>query len=175
MGVVEGVGAARPARRDARVAVETESLAWLLAVPVALLAIALIALLGPPLGRLLHSGGAHYTFWTELRWAVRPEPTEQGRYLLSLAAPFVLAGALVASARRGLAWPRRRLPCSRPRSSASSCRSGSSTKSRYTRWESSTAGATSRPRRSSSPRCRRPARTPCSRARRCASGSPRGC
>ncbi|HXE45871.1 MAG TPA: hypothetical protein VN635_11820, partial [Conexibacter sp.] len=107
MGVVEGVGAARPARRDARVAVETESLAWLLAVPVALLAIALIALLGPPLGRLLHSGGAHYTFWTELRWAVRPEPTEQGRYLLSLAAPFVLAGALVASARRGLALPRR--------------------------------------------------------------------
>src|SRR6185312_10533426 len=53
MGVVEGVGAARPARRDARVAVETESLAWLLAVP------------------------------------------------------FVLAGALVASARRGLALPRR--------------------------------------------------------------------
>src|SRR6185312_8336266 len=103
MGVVEGVGAARPARRDARVAVETESLAWLLAVPVALLAIALIALLGPPLGRLLHAGGARYTFWTELRWAVRPEPTEQGRYLLSLTLPFLLAG----TARRGLALPRR--------------------------------------------------------------------
>jgi len=107
MGVVEGVGAARSAQRGARVAVETESLAWLLAVPVALLAIALIALLGPPLGRLLHAGGAHYTFWTELSWAVRPEPTEQGRYLVSLAAPFLLAGALAATARRRPALPRR--------------------------------------------------------------------
>ncbi len=107
MGVVEGVGAARPARRGARVAVETEALAWLLAVPVALLAIALIALLGPPLGRLLHSGGPHYTFWPELRWAVAPEPTEQGRYLLSLAAPLLLAGALAAAARRRPALPPR--------------------------------------------------------------------
>ena len=107
MGVVEGVGAARPARRGARVAIETEALAWLLAVPVALLAIALIALLGPPLGRLLHSGGAHYTFWSELRWAVVPEPTEQGRYLLSLTAPLLFAGALVAMVRRGLTLPPR--------------------------------------------------------------------
>lgn len=107
MGVVEGVGAVRPARRGARVAIETEALAWLLAVPVALLAIALIALLGPPLGRLLHSSGSHYTFWSELRWAVVPEPTEQGRYLLSLTIPLLFAGALVATARRGLALPPR--------------------------------------------------------------------
>jgi len=100
MGVVEGVGAKRRARGGGRAAVETEALAWLLAVPVALLAIALIALLGPPLGRLLHAGRAPYTFWAELRWAVAPEPTEQGRYLLSLGAPLLLAGALVAAARR---------------------------------------------------------------------------
>ncbi|HZV72473.1 MAG TPA: hypothetical protein VFF79_02050 [Conexibacter sp.] len=107
MGVVEGVGAARPARRGARVAVEADALAWVLAVPVALLAIALIALLGPPLGRLLHSGGDPYTFWRDLRWAVVPKPTEQGRFLLALAAPLLLAGALVATVRRGLALPTR--------------------------------------------------------------------
>jgi len=107
MGVVEGVGAARPARSGARVAVHAEALAWLLAVPVALVAIASIALLGPPLGRLLHTGGAHYAFWAELRWAVAPEPSEQGRYLLSLGAPLLLAGALVAVVRRRPALPPR--------------------------------------------------------------------
>jgi hypothetical protein len=108
MGVVEGVGAARPARRGARVAVEAGALAWLLAVPVALVSVALIALLGPPLGRLLHSGGEDaYTFWSELQWTVVPEPTEQGRFLLALAAPLLLAGLLVATARRGLVLPPR--------------------------------------------------------------------
>jgi hypothetical protein len=111
MGVVEGVGAApnaaRPARRGARTAVEADALAWLLAVPVALLAVAAIALLGPPLGRLLHSGGSPYTFWEELSWAVMPEPTEQGRFLLAIAAPLLLAGALAATARRPLALPPR--------------------------------------------------------------------
>src|ERR1051325_6346413 len=101
MGVVEGVGAASPARRSARVTVEPGALAWLLAVPVALVSLVLIALLGPPLGRLLHSGGNPYTFWRALRWAVVAEPTEQGRFLLALAAPLLFAGVLVATARRG--------------------------------------------------------------------------
>jgi hypothetical protein len=111
MGVVEGVGAApdaaRPARRATRTALEPDALAWLLAVPVALLAIVLVALLGPPLGRLLHAGGNPYGVWRELRWAVVAEPTEQGRFLLALAAPLLLAGALVAAARRGIALPHR--------------------------------------------------------------------
>jgi hypothetical protein len=107
MGVVEGVGAARPARGDARVTVEPAALAWLLAVPVALVAIALIVLLGPPLGRALHSGANPYTFWRDLSWAVVAEPTEQGRFLLALAAPLLFAGALAATARRGLALPPR--------------------------------------------------------------------
>ncbi|HKG40252.1 MAG TPA: hypothetical protein VKB25_14780 [Conexibacter sp.] len=102
MGVVEGVDAARPARDDARVAVEPAAIAWLLAVPVALISVALIVLLGPPLGRLLHSGGNPYTFWRDLSWAVVAEPTEQGRFLLALAAPLVFAGVLAAIARRGL-------------------------------------------------------------------------
>lgn len=100
MGVVEGVGAARPARDDAHVTVEPAALAWLLAVPAVLVSIALIALLGPPLGRLLHSGGNPYTFWQDLSWAVVPEPTEQGRFLLAIAAPLLYAGVLAAVARR---------------------------------------------------------------------------
>jgi len=108
MGVVEGVGAARPARSGAReVTVGPDALAWLLAVPFALVAIAAIALLGPPLGRLLHSGGNPYTFWRDLRWAVVPEPTEQGRFLLALAAPLLFAGALAAVVRRGVSVPAR--------------------------------------------------------------------
>src|SRR5215212_3238701 len=107
MGVLEGVGAARPVRRRANVAVDVHRLAWSIAVPVALVSIVLIALLGPPLGRLLHSGGNPYAFWRDLRWAVVAEPTEQGRFLLALAAPLLFAGALVATARRGLTLPSR--------------------------------------------------------------------
>ncbi|HEU4702324.1 MAG TPA: hypothetical protein VFS37_07560 [Conexibacter sp.] len=108
MGVVEGVGAARPARRGVRDAMVTpDALAWLLAVPFALVAIAAIALLGPPLGRLLHAGENPYTFWRDLRWAVVQEPTEQGRFLLALVAPLLFAGALAAAARRGPVLPAR--------------------------------------------------------------------
>lgn len=106
MGVVEGVDAARAARRGVRdVTVGPDTLAWLLAVPIALLSIAAIVLLGPPLGRVLHSGGNPYTFWRDLRWAVVPEPTEQGRFLLALAAPLLFAAALAALARRGVTVP----------------------------------------------------------------------
>jgi len=108
MGVVEGVDAVRSARRGVRDAtVGPDALAWLLAVPFALVAVVLIALLGPPLGRLLHSGGNPYTFWRDLRWAVVQEPTEQGRFLLALAAPLLFAGALAATARRRVALPAR--------------------------------------------------------------------
>ena len=82
--------------------VEPEALAWLLAVPVALISIVLIVVLGPPLGDVLHSGEHPYTFWQDLSWAVVAEPTEQGRFLLALAAPLLFAGALAAIARRGL-------------------------------------------------------------------------
>ncbi len=102
MGVVEGVGPARPARRDAHAAVaDTASIAWLLALPCALVAALAILALGPPLGRLLHSGGNPYAIWRELSWAVIPEPTEQGRFLLSLGAPLLLAAATIGAVRRG--------------------------------------------------------------------------
>ncbi len=107
MGVVQGVEGARPAHSDVRTAIEPGALAWLLAVPVALVAIALVALLGPPLGQLLHSGANPYDVWSELRWAVVAEPTEQGRFLLAIAAPLLLAAALAAAARRPIALPPR--------------------------------------------------------------------
>jgi hypothetical protein len=107
MGVAEGVGAAHPARSDARVTVEPAALAWLLAVPVAAIAVVAIVLLGPPLGRLLHSGSNPYTFWQELRSAVVPEPTEQGRFLIALAAPLLFVGVLAATARRRPTLPAR--------------------------------------------------------------------
>jgi len=102
MGVAEGVGPARPAHRDAQAAVaDTASIAWLLALPCALVAALAILVLGPPLGRLLHSGGNPYRFWRELSWAVIPEPTEQGRFLLALGAPLLLAGTTMGAVRRG--------------------------------------------------------------------------
>jgi hypothetical protein len=110
MGVVEGVGPARPARRDAHAAAaDTASIAWLLALPCALVAALAVLVLGPPLGRLLHSGANPYRFWRELSWAVIPEPTEQGRFLLALGAPLLLAGATIAAVRRGWRPPPRAL------------------------------------------------------------------
>jgi hypothetical protein len=103
MGVLEGVEAARPsARPRAGVAVDAGAAAWLLALPCALLAALAIALLGPPLGRLLHAGAPSYTLWRDVRWAAIPEPTEQARYLLALGAPLLLALAMVGVVRRGV-------------------------------------------------------------------------
>jgi hypothetical protein len=89
-----------------------DEVAWIAAIPTALLALGAIVLLGPPLGRLL---------WpppTTLFWPGQdavPEPTEHARFLLALAAPVVLSAAVIAVVRgrpqrrfartaRGLAW-----------------------------------------------------------------------
>src|SRR5262249_50701321 len=77
------------------------AVAWLLTVPCALAAALAVLALGPPLGRILHSGPDPYRFWRELSWAVIPEPTEQGRFLLALGAPLLLTAAIVAAVRRG--------------------------------------------------------------------------
>ena len=103
MGVLEGVEAARPsARPRAGVAVDAGAAAWLIALPCALLAALAIALLGPPLGRLLHAGAPSYTLWHDVRWAAIPEPTEQARYLLALGAPLLFSLATIGVVRRGL-------------------------------------------------------------------------
>jgi hypothetical protein len=73
--------------------------AWLLALPLGALSAAAIALLGPPLGRVLYPAHAPYTYWRHLAFALHPEPTEQARYLLSLLVPAALALAIAATIR----------------------------------------------------------------------------
>lgn len=74
----------------------TAEAAWIAALPCALLTTAVVALLGPPLGHaLLRPGGESF-------WALaesRPEPTEHGRYVLSLLGPVLLVAAVLASTR----------------------------------------------------------------------------
>jgi len=101
-----GVRAGTRADAPARTAVAPAELAWLLALPGALVLAATIALLGPPLGRLLFPT-LHVAFWNTgiTTLAVRPEPTEQGRYVIAIAGPVALSALLVAL--RGRAVPLR--------------------------------------------------------------------
>ncbi len=78
---------ARPSHDDAT----TATAAWLIAVPCAAIVIGLIALLGPPLGRLLFPRHGPYTFLAGSAIVAHPEPTEHARYLLALLAPLLLA------------------------------------------------------------------------------------
>jgi hypothetical protein len=79
--------------------VEPRELAWMLLLPCALLTAAAIAVLGPPLGHLLPAASPR-AFWRHV-W-LRPEPVEHARYLLALAGAGLLAGLVLAGARRRL-------------------------------------------------------------------------
>jgi hypothetical protein len=81
-------------------------LTWLLAPPAAVVLLAAIVLLGPPLGGLMEPSSGVTAFVPALRSMVRPEPTEHARFLLAIAAPVALAGLLVWLAARGRAPPR---------------------------------------------------------------------
>jgi hypothetical protein len=89
------------ARERMRSAPEAATAAWLCALPCAAIAAVAIYLLGPPLGGLFPHGGGSYTFLASQRPFVRPEPTEQGRYLIALCAP-PLGLLAIASAPRWL-------------------------------------------------------------------------
>jgi hypothetical protein len=91
-----GVRAGTRAATSARTTVAPAELAWLLALPCALVLVAAIALLGPPLGRVLLPA-PDIAFWptSTPTLAIRPEPTEQARFLIALAGPVALC-ALVA-------------------------------------------------------------------------------
>jgi len=75
-------------------------LAWLLALPCAAVTLLLIVVLGPLVGDALlpHSSVA---FFEPAAQELAPEPHEQGRFLVALLGPLLLAGATVALARRG--------------------------------------------------------------------------
>ncbi|HEV7772559.1 MAG TPA: hypothetical protein VGO48_04615 [Conexibacter sp.] len=92
LGVRAGTRALTPARTE----VAPAELAWLLLLPCAVMLVAVIVLLGPPLGELLFPT-PDIAFWPTATptLAIRPEPTEQARFLIALAGPIGLS-ALVA-------------------------------------------------------------------------------
>lgn len=71
--------------------------AWLVAIPSALVSIAAVVLLGPPLATILFPESSAFTFWPNTYLA--PEPTEQARYVVALAMPIVLSLATAALVR----------------------------------------------------------------------------
>jgi hypothetical protein len=72
--------------------------AWLMAIPTAVVAALAILLLGPPLGRALLTG--HYArFFQHFAAEQRPEPIEQGRFLIALSVPLLLAALTVIGVR----------------------------------------------------------------------------
>jgi len=87
------------AHADVRRALTPSQLAWLLALPVAALTVLLLIVLGPAVGDALLPRPSVLFFEAALR-QLRPEPDEQGRVLVALTGPLLLAGAVVLAARR---------------------------------------------------------------------------
>lgn len=86
------LAASAPAKR----ALSASESAWLAALPCALLTVAAIVVLGPPLGRMLFAPPAGTTIWRAfiLSRIAQPEPTEHARYLIALLGPLLLAGCV---------------------------------------------------------------------------------
>jgi len=76
--------------------------AWLVAPACALLLLAAIVALGPPLGRALFAPRGDWTIWAQFVGArfVHAEPTEHARYAIALLGPLLVAGGALALARR---------------------------------------------------------------------------
>ncbi len=78
-------------------------LAWIAALPCALVALAAIVALGPPLGHVLFprpsaADALWPPHWEESQG--HPAPVKQARYILAVLAPLLLAGVVVMAARR---------------------------------------------------------------------------
>jgi hypothetical protein len=87
-------GSLSSAARAAHALTPGES-AWLAALPCALVLLAAIVLLGPPLGDALPS--SHPVIWRGYANAgfVNPEPTEHARYLIALTGPLLAIGGVL--------------------------------------------------------------------------------
>jgi len=85
-----------------RAALRVADAAWLAVVPSAAIMLAAIVVLGPAVGRLQPTG--HARFFSGVVEGVHHEPTEQGRYLVALLAPLLLAGVTLWLVRRPPAW-----------------------------------------------------------------------
>jgi hypothetical protein len=77
-------------------ALESAQVAWIAALPCAVVTALVVALLGPPVGHAFFEPGGE-TFWP--RVPVRIEPVEHSRYVLALLGPAALAGAVLLGAR----------------------------------------------------------------------------
>jgi hypothetical protein len=89
--------------RSGRATPTPAELAWIAALPCALIALAAILALGPPLGHLLFprpsaADALWPPHWEESQG--HPVPTKQARYILAALAPLLLGAAIVAGARR---------------------------------------------------------------------------
>jgi hypothetical protein len=89
----------RAAARGRVRTVAPAEVAWILLAPCALATVAVVALLGPPLGHALLGPGSERLWPTAIP---APEPVEHGRYFLSLLGPPALAAVVLAGVRRPL-------------------------------------------------------------------------
>jgi hypothetical protein len=107
-------GARRRARWGARGEIRhatPSEIAWIAAIPCALVTVLAVVLAGPLLGdALLQPDPAREAFWPALN--VRAEPTQHGRFLAGLIGPPLLAAVVLAGARPHARW-RLRLPARR--------------------------------------------------------------
>lgn len=106
IGRTSAPGAASPGRAATRVPAEAATralapgeIAWLLTLPCAALMVLLIAALGPFVGDVLLPRSP-FTFFEAALVQLNPEPHEQGRVLVALAGPLLLAGTTTLVARR---------------------------------------------------------------------------
>lgn len=98
---------ARSAGRELTARIDADAAAWLALLPCAAVVALAIHLLGPPLGSALLTRDNPPVFWEVFSVNIRPEPTEQARYLLALGGPLLLALATIVLTRRALALPAR--------------------------------------------------------------------
>jgi len=91
---------------EATRALAPAEIAWLLALPCAAIVVVLVAVLGPLVGDVLLPSSS-LAFFEAALVQLRPEPHEQGRVLVALAGPLLLAGATALAARRPPRWSAR--------------------------------------------------------------------
>lgn len=86
--------------------VDAGEAAWLSLLPLSLLAVLAIAWLGPPVGTLLLRPPT-VQFWAVYRAQAKPEPVEQGRYLVAILVALLFLGAVVLLTRLRVRLPAR--------------------------------------------------------------------
>jgi len=93
--------AATDRARDARAQLTPAQLAWIAALPCALLTAAAVALLGPLVGHLAFAPHGERLWFGDASFSFgQPEPTKHGRFAVATLGPALLAATVLAGARR---------------------------------------------------------------------------